>query len=422
MMKNCSLLIRNAAEVVTPGAANSAAGGDEILLRIDGGAVAVEGERIVAVGPLDEIEREWKASTVLDAGGGAVTPSLCDPHTHLLFAGWRGAEFAARVSGRPVAGSGLSRGISHTVRETTSSSDESLEKILARRLDLWLLSGVTLVEIKSGYGLTVESELRMLEIIRRVAIGHSVEVVSTVLAAHSVPDSYRGRARQYLEEVAWPVTQMARQRGLAEYADVFIEEGAFTVEEAEGYLGRAREIGLGLRVHADQLSRGGGAALAARLGAASVDHLEQAGPPEVAALAGCETVAVLLPGAVLTVEGRGGARPPARSLIDAGVAVALATDFNPGTSTQPAPSLSMGLGCRLLGLTPDEALIAVTRNAVKSLGRESETGSLAVGKRADLCVWPFPCAADLGYQLAAHRPDHVISRGGIVVRDGIRVG
>jgi imidazolonepropionase len=417
-MKHCSLIVTNTGEVATPGTAASETAQDE-LLRIEGGAVAIDGERIVALGPAEEIGREWQAKEILDADGGAVTPSLCDPHTHLLFAGWRRDEFAARVSGKPIAGSGLSGGISYTVRETTAASDDVLAESLKRRLDLWLASGVTLVEIKSGYGLTVESELRMLEIVQRVAREHPIEVVGTVLAAHSIPEAYRDRPTAYLEEVAWPVTRTARERGLAEYADVFIEKGAFGAHEAEGYLERAKEIGLGLRVHAEQLSRGGGAALAARLGAASVDHLEQAGPEEVEALSGRGVVAVLLPGAVLTVEGRGARRPPARALIEAGVPVALATDFNPGTSTQPAPSLSMSLACRLLGMTPDEVLIAATRNAARSLGRERETGSLAAGMRADLCVWPVPRAADLGYRLSAQLPAQVLCRGRVVAGGGM---
>jgi imidazolonepropionase len=418
-MKSCSLLVVNAGELASPLPRDAGATpASSSLLRIEDGAVAIDGKRIAEVGPTSKLVAEWDAKETLDASGGSVTPALCDPHTHLLFAGWREEEFGARVSGLPMRGRGLSGGIGSTVSETAAASDGTLEQILRERLDHWLISGVTLVEIKSGYGLTAASELRMLEIIHRVSENHVVEVVGTVLAAHSLPASYEGRAYAYLDEIAWPVTLRAHARGLAEYADIFVEEGAFKVSEAERYLNRVRDLGMGLRVHADQLSACGGAALGARIGAASVDHLEHAGIPEVKALAGSGAVAVLLPGAILTVEGRGGRRPPARQLLDAGVPVAIATDFNPGTSTQSSPVLSMGLATRLLGLTPEESLTAATRDAARSLGRGRVTGTIAAGQRADLCVWDVPRASHLAYSLNSHRPRHVVASGQVAVRDG----
>ena len=419
--RDCDLLVVGAGEVWSP--APAAAGGARGLtggavggrlqgapVVLAGGAVAIVGDRIAEIGPAAALERRWRPREILDAAGGAVTPALCDPHTHLAFAGGRGEEFAARVGGGPLA-PGLARGIAHTVERTRAASDEELKGLIRARLDRALAGGVTLLESKSGYGLTVEGELRLLRLTREAAAGHPVEVVTTVLAAHSLPPAYVGRAGAYLDEVAWPVTQAAQAEGLAEFVDAFVEEGAFAAETVEPYLRRARDLGLGVRVHADQLTPGGGARLAARLGAASAEHLERATAADAAELAAAGTVAVLLPGAALTVDGRGAARPPTAELMAAGVPIALATDLNPGTSTVPSAALCLGLACRLFGLSPDAAWTAFTANAAASLGRGRSQGRLAAGYRADLCVWEAPRALDVAYVLDAHRPRAVVARG-----------
>ena len=418
---DCDLLIVGAGEVWSPAAAPAdgaagltagAVGGalQETPVVIPGGAVAIVGDRIVAVGPGAEIERRWRPRETLDAGGGAVTPSFCDPHTHLAFGGWRGEEFAARVAGRPLP-AGPGRGISRTVERTRKTPDAELKALIRGRLDRCLHNGVTLLEAKSGYGLTVEDELRLLRLTRAAAAGHPVEVVTTVLAAHALPPGYAARAPAYLDEVAWPVTRTAHEQSLAQFVDAFVEEGAFTAEEVEPYLRRARDLGLGIRIHADQLTHGGGARLAARLGAATAEHLERATAADAQALAEAGTVAVLLPGAALTVDGRGGARPPTAALLAAGVPIALATDFNPGTSTVASPALCLGLACRLFGLSPEAAWTAFTANAAASLGRGRSHGRVAAGYRAELCVWEVPRARDVAYLLDAHRPRKVIAGG-----------
>lgn len=418
-MMECSLLLTDAGEIVTVAAETSAMEVSRApLRRWRDAAVAVRGDRIVDVGPSGELVSRWRAERVVSAKGHAVTPAFVDPHTHLACAGSRREEFAARVRGVSLP-PGLGGGIAETVRATTACEDGELASALAGRLRHWVGSGTTLIECKSGYGLTVEGEVRLLEQIRDTAEQQrSAEVVGTLLAAHALPAAYAGRETAYLEEVAWPAAVAAAERGLAEYVDVFIEDGAFTAAAAEAYLRRCRTLGLRSRVHADQFTRSGGTRVAVRVGAASVDHLEQAGSEEVELLSGSGVTAILCPGAVLTVEGRGGARPPARHLIAAGVPVALATDYNPGTSNQPAPSLTPALAARLFGMTPDETLAGVTAAAAHSLGRGDRLGRIAPGYQADLCVWQVAAADDLSYELAEHLPDHVFVRGREVGRDG----
>jgi imidazolonepropionase len=415
-MREASLLVLHAGELATVGGDTP---GREVsrraLVRVPDGAVAIEGERIAAVGESHEISARWRSERTLDAEGGAVTAALADPHTHLVFAGERGREFAARVRGEPLP-AGLAGGIAETVRATAAAPDEVLRALTRARLDRWLAAGVTLVEVKSGYGLDVASELRLLALLQEAARGHAVEVVPTLLAAHALPAPYDGRERDYLDEVADPAARAARERGLAECADAFVEEGAFSAEAALAHLERCRALGLVPRVHAEQLSRSGGTQVAVRVGAASADHLERAGEEEVRALAGSHVSAVLSPGAALTVDGRSGTRPPARALLTAGVPVALATDYNPGTSLLPAPGLLPALATRLFGMTPDEALAGVTAAAAGCLGRGERLGRLAPGFRADLCVWEVPRPVDLAYELSEHRPRVVVARGRVVHR------
>jgi imidazolonepropionase len=428
-LSDCDLLVIHAGELFTPPVdpeprrifhlrTAGAAGGaeQEAVTRIPDGAIAVVGETIAEVGTTADLRARWSARETLDACGDLVTPGFSDPHTHLVFAGERSAEFAARMSGRPPEG-GLETGIASTARATQATSDDELRALVRRRLDTWLLNGVTLVEVKSGYALTVEGELRLLRIAREAAEGHPVEVVTTVLAAHALPEGLG--PREYLEQVAWPVTEQARRDQLAEFADAFVEPDLFPVDVAEPYLRRAAEIGLGIRLHADQLTHSGGAALAARLRAASADHLERMSPADAPALAEVGTVAVLAPGAVLTMEGRSDTRPPARALAEAGVPIALATDFNPGTSTVTSPALCLGLATRLFGMTPEAAWLGFTANAAASLGRGRTRGRLGAGFRADFCVWQdVRTASDLAYHLDAPRPREVVVAGKRVVRSG----
>jgi imidazolonepropionase len=317
----------------------------------------------------------------VDVGGALVTPGLIDSHTHPIHAGDRSDEAAARLEGAPYGGGGILR----TVAATRAADDETLEALVAGRLRAALAAGTTTVECKSGYGLSLDEELRHLRILRRVAERVPVRVVSTFLGAHTVPPEAPGMA-EYAAHVADDMVPAVAAQGLAAFVDVFVDEGFFDGAAAERIALAARDAGLGLRLHADQLANTRAAELGTRLGAASVDHLEQLDERGVGAVAGATgTVATLLPGPALVLRDR---MPPARALVDAGATVALASDANAGTfGGQGAMPLVIGLGATLLGMTVGEALSAATYGGAAALRLADETGSLQPGRQADLVAW-----------------------------------
>jgi imidazolonepropionase len=353
----------------------------------------------------------------LDANGGTVLPGFVDPHTHLPFAGWREGEFVARLLGETyesIAAQG--GGIRSTVAATRRATPDEIADLVAARLDRMLLHGTTTVEAKSGYGLTLRDEIKQLEAVRRAASAHAVTVVPTFLGAHVVPPERRADRAGYVREVAETMIPEVARLGLARACDVFVDDGAFTVAEAETILLAARASGLGVRVHADQRSAGGGARLAARLGAASADHLEHLDDEGIDALAAAGTVAILLPGAAHFLRDRHD--PPVRRMIEAGVVVALATDFNPGTCpTESVPAI-LSLACLRYGLRPAEAIAAATINAAHALGLSHEAGSLEAGKAADLQVIDVPNHVHLPYRFGVNHCRAVVKRGRVVVDDG----
>jgi imidazolonepropionase len=399
------LVVVGAAQVVTMTGSGGAALGIET-----GAAIAVRGDRIAWIGPAAEAAR-WRgpATDVLDASGRVVTPGLVDPHTHLVFAGSRHEEYELRLAGRPyleiLAAGG---GILSTVRATRAASDEELALLFAARLDRMLAGGVTTVEVKSGYGLGVPDELRLLSIAKGVARTHPVRVTTTLLGAHALPPEYAGRRAEYVRLVCEQMIPEAARRGLADACDVYLEEGVFDAAEARLILEAARAAGLRRTLHAGQFHDLGGGELAAALGATSADHLEELGPAGLAAMAGAGVVAVLLPGAALSLRGR---FPSGRRLADAGVAVALATDCNPGTSHTENLLLMATLGVSQMGLTIAEALRAVTATAAKAIGLDHELGTLAPGRRADLVVWDVPDVRCLVYHFGVSHTAQVIAGG-----------
>ena len=330
------------------------------------------------------------AGETVDLAGALLTPGLVDPHTHLVFAGDRAGEYAERSAGTSyleIARRG--GGIARTMHATRAASVETLIALARPRLDQLLQCGVTTAEVKSGYGLTTADELKMLEVVRRLDAEHPIDLVATFLGAHTVPPE---RARQrYLDAVVDEMIPAVAEAGLAEFCDVFVEKGAFDIAEGRRVLEAGLKHGLRPKVHADQLSPGGGAELAAALGAASADHLEHVSPAGIEALAAAGTVAVLLPGAAMFLGSDD--RAPARALADAGVPVALSTDCNPGTCHSTNLLLMLTLGMSRLGLTPAEALDAVTRHAAQSIGRAAVAGRIAPGRPADLAI----------YAVASHR-------------------
>jgi imidazolonepropionase len=330
-----------------------------------------------------------------------VIPGLIDCHTHLAFGGWRADEFEARIQGRSyldiaAAGGGIAATVGATGRTSTTELVERCQEWLAAMAAL----GVTTVEAKSGYGLTVGEELRLLDVYRQVHQRQPVRVVPTLLAAHAVPADYRERRADYIDLVCTMlIPEVARQR-LATFCDVFVEESALTVDEARAVLRAAREHGLTAKVHADQLTDGGGAGLAVEFAAASADHLECISPDGIERLAASRTVAVSLPVASLYLG-----RPPlpARRLIEAGVPVAVATDFNPGTAPTFHLPLALLLACTLQRMTPAEALKGGTVYAARAIGEDAVAGSLEPGKRADFAVIDAPDVTQWLYQFAPNR-------------------
>ena len=382
-------------------------------------AVAVSGGRVAWVGPdasFDAAVSLRPGAETFDADGAAVVPGLVDPHTHLAFAGDRDDEIRRRLAGASyqeiAAGGG---GIVRTVEATRAASVEELGALVASRLDEMLLCGTTTAEVKSGYGLETGAEIRSLEAIRLAASRHPVTVVPTFLGAHEVPREHRANRARYVDLLVEEMVPAVAERGLAVFADVFCEEGVFTVEESRRILLAARGRGMKLRIHADELATTGGAELAGELRARSADHLVYVSPAGMEALAGASCVATLLPTAAFYL--RLGRFAPARALIAAGAPVALATDVNPGGGLSPSLPYAMAIGCFSMGLALEEALAAVTVNAAFSLDLQGDRGSIEPGKRADLVVLRSSRLLDL-VRVGVPAIRAVVKDGRVVVRDG----
>jgi imidazolonepropionase len=390
----------------------------ELALRTDA-AIAVVGGRIAWVGR----ETDFGSAVSLraggeeiDANGAAVVPGFVDPHTHLAFAGDRDDEIRQRLAGasyQEIAAAG--GGIVRTVAATRDASVEQLARLVAVRLDEMLLCGTTTAEVKSGYGLETGAEIRSLEAIRMAAASHPVRVVTTFLGAHEVPPEHRGNRTRYVDMLVLEMIPSVATRGLAAFADVFCEQGVFSVDESRRILLAARERGMKLRIHADELAATGGAELAAELGARSADHLVHVSPAGMRALATSGCVATLLPTAAFYL--RLGRFAPARALIAAGVPVALASDVNPGGGLSPSLPFAMALACFGMGLSLEEALAAVTVNAACSLDLSDEIGSIETGKRADLVLLRSARLLDL-VRVGIPAIRAVVKDGRVVVREG----
>ena len=361
------------------------------------GAVAVEGGRIAWCGSADAVPDDHSAWPRRDLDGRLVTPALVDCHTHIVYGGDRAREFEMRLEGmsyEDVARAG--GGIFSTVEATRRTDPEALLAGALPRVDALIAEGVSTIEIKSGYGLDIETELAMLRTARRVAAERPVRVRTSFLGAHAVPPEYAGRSDAYLDEVCLPALDAAHAQGLVDAVDGFCEGIAFSPAQIERVFGRASALGLPVKLHADQLSDLGGAALAARHGALSADHLEYASEEGVRALAGAGTVAVLLPGAAYTLHAE--RLPPLALLRQYGVPTAISTDCNPGSSPLASLLLAMNMACTLFRLTPEEALAGATREAARALGLD-DAGRIAPGLRADLAVWDVAHPAELAYRI-----------------------
>jgi imidazolonepropionase len=367
------------------------------LAIIRDGAMLVRDGRIVQTGARGEIEPLIDADCeVVDAGKRVVMPGFVDAHTHPVFAGNRADEFEMRAAGKSyqeIAASG--GGIRATVLKTRAASADELFAASSRYCEWFLRAGTTTVEAKSGYGLTLEDEMKMLRVIRRLGEDTPLRYVPTFLGAHAVPDEYKDNRSAYVDLIVNEMIPLIAREGLARFCDVFCERGAFDVDESRRVLQAARACGMGLRAHADQLSLGGGSELAAELGAMTADHLEYAGEAQISALKSANVQPVLLPASVLMIGSR--RYPEARAMIDAGLAIVLATDFNPGSSPTPSMLLVLTLASTQMKMSPAEAVTAATINAAYSLGLGDEIGSLEAGKQADFVIHDCDDYRELGY-------------------------
>ena len=368
---------------------------------VEDAAIAVQEGRISWVGDASDLPQDYADWEKVELEGALVTPALVDCHTHLVFGGDRSREFALRLEGasyEEIAQAG--GGIRSTVSATRAASDADLLHSALRRADDLIADGVAVIEIKSGYGLTIEHELRMLRIAREIGRKRSVRIRTSWLAAHALPPEFEGKADRYIDEIVIPGLEAAVAEGLVDAVDGFCEGIGFSPAQIRKVFDKARELGVRVKLHAEQLSDLKGSVMAAEYGALSADHLEWLAPEDAAILAEKGVVAVLLPGAFYAL--RETRLPPLDALRENGVPMALATDCNPGSSPMSSLRLAMNMGCTLFHMTPEEALAGATRHAAKALALEEDHGTIEAGKRADLAVWGVSHPDYLSYWIGGH--------------------
>ena len=415
MSESVDLLIENAGRTLFALCGEEAGGWRDAPVpdATEGLSVAVAGGTIRAVGPASEIAGRFHAQKSLDAAGKLVTPGFVDSHTHLVFAGDRSGEFAMRCRGadyEEIAEAG--GGIRSSVRATRAASEDELYAASLPRLERMLESGTTTVEIKSGYGLDLETELRMLRVARRLGETTPMRVVTTFMGAHEFPDDFRDDRDAYVDQVCETMIPAVAAEGLAEFCDVFCERGVFTPEQTRRVLEAGKAAGLRPKVHADEMAATGGSEVAAEVGAVSADHLMHTTDASIAGLRDAGVVATLLPGTTFFLGKETYA--PARRMIDAGATVALATDRNPGSCTVENMLFIIGLGCLRMGMTPLEAFRAATVHGARALGLEGTVGVIAPGAAADLIIWDAPEEGRLCYEFENHLRRTVIVGGTII--------
>lgn len=418
-----ALFIKNANQLITmEGFSNAPAthGQMKEISVIENGSLLAENGKIVAVGSAGELERSHsdiiQDAKVIDASGKIVAPGLVDPHTHLVHAGTRENEYAMRLKGKTymeIMNAG--GGIHATTRATQAASFDQLYQESERRMDTFLRHGVTTIEAKSGYGLTLEHELKQLEVAKQLNESHPLDIVSTFMGAHAIPMENKNDPELFVDLVIKEMLPVVAEKKLAVFNDVFCERDVFTPEQSRRILEAGKAYGLIPKIHADEIEPYGGAELAAEVGAISADHLLKASVEGMKKMADAGVIGVLLPGTAFFLMA---AFADARKMIDCGVPVALSTDANPGSSPTLSLPFIMNLGCLMMGMTPEEVLSATTINAAHAIGKENDIGSLEHGKKADITIFDVPNYLVLSYQYGMNHVNTVIKDGVPVVENG----
>jgi imidazolonepropionase len=389
---------------------------------IEDGSIWMESGLIQAVGTTKELEKLYAdrmhEAEVFDASGHLVTPGLVDPHTHVIYGGSREREFEMRLEGATYMDiMNAGGGIHATTRMTREASEEELMEQTIRRLDSFLAHGVTTVEGKSGYGMNLETELKQLRVMKKLQEEHPIDLVPTFMGAHAVPKDYKGREDEFVDHLINDMLPIVAEEKLAEFNDVFCEKGVFTPEQSERILKAGKKYGLIPKIHADEIEPYGGAELAAKIGAISAEHLLKASEEGIQAMAKSGTIACLLPATALYLREDAA---PGRRMVDEGVAVAISTDCNPGSSPTTSMPLVMNLACISMRLTPAEALTAATYNAACAINRQEKIGSLEVGKQADVALWNVENYQELQYLFGVNHVKTVWKNGVQVVNDKVK--
>lgn len=407
------LLIKNAAQVVTPQGHTAIKGASMKDVKIyENASVLIEDGHIVAVGDGAEWAKTVPVDKQIDATGKTVLPGFVDSHTHFVFGGYRADEFLWRMEGMTYMEI-MERGggINNTMKATRNASAEELIEHSVDILEKMLAFGITTVEGKSGYGMDHDTELKQLEVMKELEQRQPVEIVRTFMGAHSIPPEYKGRNEEFLKFLVKEVMPDVKKADLAQFCDIFCEKGVFSIEESRQYLQQAKDMGFDLKIHADEIVTLGGAELGAELGCTSADHLLHASDEGIKALANSDTVATLLPTTAFCLK-----EPfaPARKMIDAGCAVALATDFNPGSGFTNSVPLMIALGVIYMGMTAEEAITALTLNGAAAVGRADTIGSIEEGKQADIVILQYPSYKFLPYHTGVNIVETVIKKGKVV--------
>ena len=416
--KKATLIIKNIGQLITMAGPAPRIGKDmSDLGMIENGGIAVSGEEILFVGESEKIEGQAELAegcTVIDAKGMVVTPGFIDPHTHPVFSKTREKEFEMRTQGKTymeIANAG--GGIRSSVRDLRETDYAVLKAKTKERLNRFLSYGVTTIEAKSGYGLSLESELKQLEVIAELNQTHTLDLIPTFLGAHEVPDEYRNKREEYIDIIINEMIPAVTKDNLAEFCDIFTEDGVYTIEESRKIQKAAKDAGLKLKFHADELKSTGGAELAAELKSVSADHLVYISDAGIKAMAKSGTVAVLLPGTTFSLSGKQYA--PARKMIEEGVVVSLSTDCNPGSSYSESLPIVISLAALQMKLTAAEAISAVTVNAAAAVDRIGKIGQLTEGMQADITLWEMNDYRELPYHYGVNLVSKVIKKGKVVI-------